>query len=581
MFAGEVLLRLVFGLEPLALDKRHVAPYIVIPLGLALIRSKKIIFGLVAAMAVLQIIWFGTFRYFGSVLGPDLIILGTQQLFEIGIAARGEWQIFVLPIMTVILFNIAFAWLLLRLRKGHPAGLDRLGLFLVLLPLIVIGVRSFVHTRLFVLRPSPFMPSHTGVVQATSLAIRGLLTESRYSDDGAPRLKIGAPAAIAGRKGDGPVTVVLIMGESINPLQLGFYGAPVETTPKMTARLKAAASGRSRMRYIVKAGFSAGTATLASVPLFIRMAYNPVAAKRRARTVFELAKKQGFSVGYYSAQNIKPLQIGGGREFIDVVQTNDTWRELFERKRDAVMFDMMEKYPLKGKKRFYFMHQRSNHGPYVCFAKGDPQKNPAADPAAIRRDASISRDNGQMRRLRRYRHGLLCYDRSLDDLLAYFGKMPGEAHIFITADHNELMGAKGLWGHSKLDLNAALVPMMLVTNRPDSEIARRFAALQTPSAFDFMREVAFALGREIGLDKPPGDNMFYTNGAVAYGRRGYMKVERTARRDSFKVGLILPNNERRAAREERIFGLEDILAYIEKRWRDSRLLAGARRGKVN
>jgi len=216
------------------------------------------------------------------------------------------------------------------------------------------------------------------------------------------------------------------------------------------------------------------------------MSYNPVAAYRRQTTIFEIAQKQGFTTGFYSAQNIKPLQIAGGLSFLDQMETREDWQALYDKKRDGVILDQMKASSLKGRNQFYFLHQRTNHGPYYCDT--DQKVVERFDHRANARRAKDWkwRTDTLMDRIRRYHHGLLCYDKSLDELLTKLGEHPGALYVFITSDHSEIMGDAGVWGHANLYLNTALVPMILATNRPNGEIAKRFAELELPTSFQFM-----------------------------------------------------------------------------------------------
>ncbi len=554
---NEVILRYAFGLSALNIETRHLIPYLVLPMGFLLIVSKRIMIGVLALLAVLQLIWFGTFTYFGNVLGPNIILLGLSQMYEIGLTATGEWQIFVLPVVLVIVLNSLFFVFIQSFKADRFPINMRLGIFLLVLPFLVISIRAFVYSKPFVITPSPYMLSHTGVVQAVSLAARSGLTDAQFSDRGAPGFIVDDQAVPLDKNAE-PVTVAVIMGESIAPLELGIYGAQKETTPLMSKRFQ----GAGKLSFIPKVGFAAGTSTLGSVPLFIRMSFNPVAAFRRSTTIFELAKKQKFSVGFYSAQNIKPLQIAGGLNHIGKVETKDEWQAAFTQKRDAVIFDQMKKSPLNGKHRFYFIHQRTSHSPYICDIPDaiedrlDVRNKP---PAGL---YNASKTMAQKTRLKTYKRGLLCYDKSLNDILTRLEQRPGALYVFITADHNEMMGEFGLWGHASLDLQGALVPMILATNRPNGEIAKKFAQLGTPSSFEFMQVVAKALGQDIKLERP--SKAFYVNGIVAFGRRGYLEVKKTQQIDQFSTITIMPDNQRSEPKIETMGGLREVLSYLEK-----------------
>lgn len=532
---NEVILRKAIGMDSLYVKPSQLLPYIALAAGLALLKTRKSLIWSLVIIAALQLIWFGAYSYFGNVLTPDVIILGFSQLFEIGIAAQSEWQIFILPIALVVGLNAVLAFVLFKTRKHNSEKLARLGVVLIILPFVVVSARAFLHSRPFVLNPSPYLPSHTGTVQSFSLAIRNIIKDSQLSDGGAAKL-------VVGNKIDGalsePITVAVIMGESIAPLQLGIFGEE-GTTPRMAKRL----GSKGELTYFPKIGISAGVSTLGSVPLYIRMAHNPVAAFRRKNTIFEIAKQSDFTVGYYSAQNIKPLQIGGGLSFIDQLETRENWVEVYDQKQDGVILDQIAKSPINGNRRFMFIHQRTNHSPYFC-------------------DEKTSQDFGQQKRVARYRNGLLCYDRSLDELLTYLQKQPGALYVFIAADHNELMGTNGKWGHSHLHVQTALVPMILATNRPNSDVAKAFAELKMPSAFEFMRLVARALGRKTSLDRP--SNKIFINGVIAYGRRGYLEIEKTADVSRYKQTLVDPASSFRRTRDVSVTGLVKGLEFMKK-----------------
>ncbi len=543
---NEIILRQAMGIDSLFVKPSQLIPYVSLAAGITLLATRKSIVWSLALIAVLQLIWFGAIAYFGNVLTPDIIILGFSQLFELGIAAESEWHLFIVPVFLVTAVNLVLGFVVLKLRQDRSQKMQGLALFLLILPFVVISARAFLHYRPLVLNRSPCLPSQTGTVQSFSLAIRNIVADASLSDGGAAKVVFGQKSTTPPTE---PVTVALIMGESITPWYLGFLGQG-KTSPLMTKRM----SRKGALTYFPKIGISAGVSTLGSVPLYIRMSHNPVAAFRRKNTIFQLAKENGFSVGYYSAQNIKPLQIGGGLGFIDKIETKENWQDEYDKKQDAILLDQMDKSPIDGDRRFYFIHQRTNHTPYICYDKKLQAKGEALF------SKNIGNDNAK--RLARYRGGLLCYDKSLDQLLARLEKRPGALFVFIVSDHNELMGVNGLWGHSHLILQNSIVPMMLATNRPDSDVAKAFEKLDTPNAFNFVRLVTKALGQEISLDKP--SNKIFVNGVIAYGRRGYLEIEKTDNPVIFSQTLVDAATSYRRTKQVEAHGLAKMLDFVKK-----------------
>ena len=69
------------------------------------------------------------------------------------------------------------------------------------------------------------------------------------------------------------------------------------------------------------------------------------------------------------------------------------------------------------------------------------------------------------------------------------------------------------------------------------------------------------MGHEIHLNRPV--KKMFVNGPLAFGRRGYIEVEKTARPDRFKTSIILPNNQRTLKKTEKLTGLVDMLDYMK------------------
>jgi hypothetical protein len=67
--------------------------------------------------------------------------------------------------------------------------------------------------------------------------------------------------------------------------------------------------------------------------------------------------------------------------------------------------------------------------------------------------------------------------------------------------------------------------MLLLTNRPGSEVARRFRALEQPSSYEYSQLVALALGYDVQVPAARRDR-FYVNAVLPFARAGYLDVER-------------------------------------------------------
>ena len=115
-----------------------------------------------------------------------------------------------------------------------------------------------------------------------------------------------------------PVTVVVVMGESINAARLSVLGFKADTTPELAKWRTTPPDG---FTLIPQIGFSGGLDTYASVPGFLRAAYWPVQAQKFGVSLFELAHQQGFKSWYFSAQTLNFLEAAGGAPHAERIAT--------------------------------------------------------------------------------------------------------------------------------------------------------------------------------------------------------------------------------------------------------------------
>jgi sulfatase-like protein len=189
--------------------------------------------------------------------------------------------------------------------------------------------------------------------------------------------------------------------------------------------------------------------------------------------------------------------------------------------------------PAETDRRFVFIHQRVNHAGYTGHCTHAPHgmyifNDPTGTSLGVRRAA--------------YDNGLRCWDRNVTSLVEPFLKLHGAVHVFITADHSELMGeGGGLWGHGMADIRSAMVPMLLLTNRPGSPVAEMFKSLSPPTTYRMAQTVARAMGLEV---RTPGISAkrFYLNSTMPFALAGFMEVDRLTDTD-FRVSTFSRNGK--------------------------------------
>lgn len=490
-------------------------PFIILAVAalvVTLVPSRKVRLGLLAFFIINQIVWLGCVAYFGQIMTPDQFLLAPFETKDIYGGILSE-----LPtLMTSTAIVLACAVPLFVLHAPHRAWvpyLRRHSMVLSAVSLLLvagIGVYWFAHRKFSTAYPGAWTPSIIGPYQSAVGALRVASTAVSAGADLGIRDQVVAPAQLA----EEPVTVVVIMGESITANRLGLLGYTKDTTPRLSSWMKSPPPG---FVLDAKLGFSGGVATFASVPSFLRMSYWPMQADRRGLNMFELAAKSGFKSWYLSAQAPVFLNLAGGARPAEKIIVDKDLKARFGSNNDEGLVALVRELPADASRRFVFLHQRVNHSDYIQHCQ---HVTPPVDLEVVPQSASRT-----VRTPIAYDNGLRCYDRNVTAIAEQFLATKGAVYIFVTADHAELMGESGLWGHSMADLKAATVPYLLLTNRPDGDIAKRFRALEVPTTYRLAQIVARALGHDVST---PGiaDDTFFLNTTMPFAQAGYMRVDR-------------------------------------------------------
>ncbi|MGQ0671616.1 MAG: sulfatase-like hydrolase/transferase [Hyphomicrobium sp.] len=474
--------------------------------------SRPMRMGLIAFFGFNQIFWLGCLAYFGQIMTPDQFLLAPHEAPDIIGGIVAELPTLLASTALVVASTVPLVLLHWPIRPHGWASPWRHALVTAIAPLAVagLGIYWFSHHKFSTAYPGPWTPSIIGPYQSSVGALRIAWTSVTAGADLGIRDQVVETLTLP----DEPVTVVVIMGESISGRRLGVLGYGKDTTPELSAWATSPPPGFSLDR---KLGFSGGVATFASVPSFLRMSYWPMQADRRGLNLFELANRQGFKSWYYSAQAPVFLNLAGGAPKAEAIVTVEQLQRRFGSNNDEGLVKLVSELSDAPQRRFVFLHQRVNHSDYIQHCAHvvpsiDLEPVPVEAPRAVR--TPIAYDNG-----------LRCYDRNVAAITRAFLSSKGAVHIFITADHAELMGEKGKWGHSMADLEAATVPYMLLTNRPDSPVAKRFRAIEVPTTYRFAQVVAEALGHSVTT---PGisDDTFFLNTTMPFAQAGYMRVDR-------------------------------------------------------
>jgi glucan phosphoethanolaminetransferase (alkaline phosphatase superfamily) len=477
-----------------------------------------------------QIIWLGCLAYFGQIMTPDQFLLAPFETKDICGGILAELPTLLKSTGMVLAFSLP----LFALHWGEHTGLTSRVLrhwtfnAIAVLAIAGLGVYWFAHKKFSTAYPGPWTPSIIGPYQSAVGAMRVASTSVTAGADLGIRDQVIEPAPLP----DEPVTVAVIMGESITGNRLGLLGYAKDTTPRLSQWLKSPPAG---FTLNAKLGFSGGVATFASVPSFLRMSYWPMQADRRGHNLFDLAAKSEFKSWYLSSQAPVFLNLAGGARQAEKVIVDKDLRARFGNNNDDRLVELVSELPTDAPRRFIFLHQRVNHSDYIQHCQ---HVRPLIDLEPVPLDAART-----VRTPIAYDNGLRCYDRNVAALSEKLMGSKGAVYVFITADHAELMGDGGLWGHSMADLKAATVPYALLTNRPESNVARRFKSMSVPTTYRLAQIVAEALGHRVTT---PGitDDTFFLNTTMPFAQAGYMRVDRI-KDNTFRVRTYASNGQMR------------------------------------
>ncbi len=503
--------------------------------------SRRTRIGVLIFFIVNQIIWTGVGVYYARALGPEQLLLAQHEVGDTVRGALAEWRSLVPPILVVAGLGVVAGALLWRdwggrvLRWRHAP---------VALAVAVTAASAFwfLHKRIEVAFPGADTPSAYGPLQAAVSVLR--LQSTKVSAGEGVVIADQTVKAVPVDASE-PQTIVVIMGESINPYRMSVLGFGRETTPGMEAWLKTPPAG---FTFIPRIGVSGGTATFGSVPTFLRMAYIPVGGEAKGMNLFDIASKQKFKSYFFSVQHPQFLDMAGGAKAAEVVETIPGRLDArFAEIHDDLLFEHARSLKPEDGNRFVFFHQNVNHSGYTQHC---PHLPDSAGMYVFKDQAGTH----EGRRQADYDNGMRCWDRNVTGIVDALRSIKGAVHILIMGDHNELMGELGLWGHGFPDLHVSVVPMMLLTNRPQSPVAEMFRKAEPPTTYRMAQMVARAMGLEVST---PGVSpaRFYLNSTMPFGLAGFTEVERLGNA-KYKVTFFARNGRPMKTKVEDMTELE-------------------------
>ena len=268
----------------------------VVALLITTAKSRRFRVAVIAFLVLNQIIWTGYVVYFGQALSPEHLMLFQHEAADTVIGVLADWRVLMPWLITLLVSGAAL--IALQWREGANANLRWRVSGVAFIVITVAAMAAWMlHPRIDAAFPGKHTAAMYGPFQAAVGAVRmGPTHVAADSLNAIGQTQLQTPPDTE------PVTVVVIMGESINPTRLSLYGFKADTTPHL-ARWRA--SPPTGFTLIPQIGFSGGLDTYASVPGFLRAAYWPVQAQKFGVNLFGLAHQQGFKSWYLLGANFE------------------------------------------------------------------------------------------------------------------------------------------------------------------------------------------------------------------------------------------------------------------------------------
>jgi glucan phosphoethanolaminetransferase (alkaline phosphatase superfamily) len=379
--------------------------------------------------------------------------------------------------------------------------------FIMVAILISVPLRAGFHSAPYLFYPDPVKPSLYNVVNSFSLYLRQILSSQKSRQNAFLDYEIvyAEPKA---------QNIVLIMGESTRDDYMSLFGYNVPTTPLLDKR-------QGEANFSCTSILSNAVSTATSLQIFFNLMLEPGnfnAVVTKQANLFKLAKKQGYKTVLISAQS-STLLYGVGTEYIDYFISREAISdELFSKKRDLALIDLLDKTNLSNSKNFVVLHLRSQHTPY--------EDNYAhMKELAIHSDAAISQSDTATANRLRYENSMKFNDLVIDKIIDYTKLKlanSGETVIFFTSDHGELLGEKGLFGHNHLNVDCAKVPLLILGLNTD---INKWKLDKAATHYDLGLSIADLMGIKISNPNTKNPKLRYIHGVNIMYPYAYLEFE--------------------------------------------------------
>lgn len=474
-------------------------------LALLLTLAVSSIYGLLLAVMVSILQWSNVIhlQYFGAYFRRRDFLLASQESKDIYLGLMGSrdvWQAYVAGLVaSIFLIVLARRILPWRSRKGALAGLA-----LLLLPISVVGSKEPWRTEPDNRKPAIVNALYAwGGFMVDQLAIGRQVPKHQWLDYHVKPIK---PDALK-------PSILLIMGESLNPNHMGILGYERDTTPHIAKLLNDFEGGHGEI-------ISAGVSTRVSIPTFLNVVREPghdASMRSSPANLFRLAKRQHYQTSFVSVQELTGISAVIGKEAID------HWIDAVDRPvpgdfPDGLLLDRVKDVELDLQQPFFMVvNTRATHLPY--------ESNFPKDFAVFSKtqDKELTRN-----RINAYDDSMRWFDLNVHRVVSHIMNATTQPVIVvIISDHGQIVGKNGRFGHNVLERDVYVTPYVWLLNdaaKPLSENLRECPL----NHYRLANKLANLLGYEVNnTNEQAKPDIFWVNGTSLDGASGSYSYTRT------------------------------------------------------
>ncbi len=451
------------------------------------------------------------YSYFGTLIAPFAILWFFTETKD---TLEAFFHVFTYIYVPFVLIIGVFIPVVLMLLKSEGKTFTYRKSHYIVLFLLLIGPLKAGLTNQSLHFFNPLMSSYSNknFYMAASLAVGRSVAEYIHPPSGKNFLPYSVDVIDKNQPNN---NVIVVMGESLGYTRMSLFGYSQTTTPMLD-------SMKQDKNFCYKKAISCGVSTMSSVPLFFntqREPDNSMQLLRANTSLFKLAKDKGYTVHYITTQDKNILGSFLGQN-VNVAKSEIDFKNISENNvvYDVVLLNYLKSIDLS-KPNFIVLHQRCSHAPYELFTPNEFRK--------------FKYDNNDFHSmtLNTYQNAIGYTDYLLFNMIDYIKQNSNTPTLFFaTADHNELMGENGLYGHGHPILENAKVPFVFYSKNGPAKITKEVAGLRDGvTHYEITKIIAEALGYSIHNPNENGD--FYINGIDVKARGGFI---------TFKPNEIVP-----------------------------------------